>query len=95
MTVRNGAEQVCVGTPVREAGPLEPGRARHQRWGLYDEKYVLSGKGIYDKVSPQVWLQSVHNYMAGRTEDMDRVLEWVEKQQGEIPKDLSASWACR
>ena len=36
-----------------------------------------------------MWLQSVHNYMAGRTEDMDRVLDWVEKQQGVIPKDVS------
>ena len=56
---------------------------------MFDEKYVLSGKAVYDKALPQLWLQSVHNYMAGRTEDMDRVLDWVEKQQGEIPKDQS------
>ena len=62
----------------------------HQRWALYDEEYALSGKGIYDKASPHSWLQSVHNYMAGRTEDMDRVLDWAEKQQGETPKDLSS-----
>ena len=45
-------------------------------------------KDVYDKDSPQVWLQSFHHYMAGRTEDMDRVLDWVEKQQSEIPRDL-------
>ena len=60
-----------------------------QRWALYDEKYVLSGNGVYDSKSPQVWLQSIHNYMAGRTEDMDRVLTWVEKQMSEIPRDPS------
>jgi len=76
---RKGAEQVYVGTPVgRESGPPEHGRAPHQRWAVYDEKYVPSGKGIYDKAWPQVWLQLLHNYMAGRTEDMDRVLDWVE-----------------
>ena len=34
-------------------------------------------------------MQSVHNYMAGRTKDMNHVVGWVEKQQAEIPKDLS------
>ena len=56
---------------------------------MYDEKYVFSGKGVYDKGSPQVWLQSLHNYMAGRTEDMGRLLDWVGRQQAEIPQYLS------
>ena len=44
---------------------------------------------MYDGKFPQVWLQSIHNYMAGRKEDMDRALMWVEKQQSEIPRDPS------
>ena len=81
-----------MGTPVGRMPSIDPSRAL-QRWALYDEKYVLSGKGLYDGKSPQVWLQSIHHYMAGRTEDMDRVLTWVEKQQSVIPRDPSGCTA--
>ena len=56
---------------------------------MYDEKYVLSGKGTYDGRKPQVWLLNVRNYLAGRHEELDHVLDWIEKQNGEIAKDPS------
>ena len=68
-------EQIYVGTPVRSARP-DMG-CTHQRWALYDERYVLSSKGTYDKYAPQVWLQTIRNYFVGRTEAVDRVLDWV------------------
>ena len=83
------AEEVYVGTPVRPTG-FDAGRPPHQRWAPYDGKYVLSGKGMYDKSSPQVWPQTIRNYFAGRAEAMDRVLEWVEKQRSEICRPSTA-----
>ena len=37
------AEQIYLGTPVGREGPPGFGRAPHQRWALYDDKYVISG----------------------------------------------------
>ena len=51
------------------------------KWALYDEKYVLAGKGAYQPKSPQLWLQDVRDYLAGRCSDMDRVLDWVESHR--------------
>ena len=50
------------------------------RWALYDEKFVLSGKGGYDPKSPQTWLQSTRDYLAGSTDEFDAVLDWAEAQ---------------
>ena len=49
------------------------------KWSLYDEKYVLSGKGAHNPKSPQTWLQDLHDYLAGRSPDLDPVLDWAEK----------------
>ena len=54
------------------------------KWALHDEKYVLAGKGAYQPKSPQLWLQDVRDYLAGRCSDMDRVLDWVESRRDEI-----------
>ena len=55
------------------------------KWLLYDEKYILSGKGMYDSKSPQTWLQNLRDYLAGRSADIDGVLDWAEGQSTEIP----------
>ena len=54
------------------------------RWSLYDEKYVLSGKGTYNGKAPQSWLQDVRDYLAGRSSDLDLILAWAEAQTSEI-----------
>ena len=55
------------------------------KWSLYDEKYVLSGKGIYNPKAPQSWLQDLRDYHAGRSANLDAVLDWAERQSSEIP----------
>ena len=49
-----------------------------RNWQLYDEKYVLSGKGVYNPNSPQTWLQDLRDYLAGRSADLDQILGYVE-----------------
>ena len=39
------------------------------RWALYDEKYAL---------------QSMKEYLAGRSAEMDPLLEWLERPQDEV-----------
>ena len=59
-----------LGSEMRSAG----------RWALYDEKVILSGQGGYDLKSPHTWLQSTRDYLAGRTDELDAVLDWAEAQ---------------
>ena len=66
-----------LGSEVRPAG----------RWALYDEKLILSGKGGYDPKSPQTWLQSTRDYLAGRTDEIDGVLDWAEAQTEPIASE--------
>ena len=67
-----------IGTPPA----IEPPRA-NGRWALYDEKWSMYpgfGKNRYDSKSPQLWLQSTHDYVAGRTSEVDPLLDWAERQ---------------
>ena len=67
------------------AGPGGPsGGSFGRRWSLYDEKYVLSGKGMYNSKVPQSWLQDLRDYLAGRSADLDAILSWTEMQTSEI-----------
>ena len=81
-----GAARVEISTPPLQHHPHERGPGR---WQLYNEKYVLSGKGNYDGRKPQIWLLTLRNYLAGRNEELDTVLDWVEQQIEEIPSYLS------
>ena len=54
------------------------------KWALYDEKYVLSGKGVFNAKAPQSWLQDLRNDLAGRSADLDAVLDWAEMQTTDI-----------
>ena len=67
-----GAQRFGVATPDRH--PHEQ-REHRGRFPLYDEKFVLSDKGKYDSRRPQVWLLNLRNYLAGRHEEMDAILE--------------------
>ena len=54
------------------------------KWRLYDEKLLLTDKLVYSSKSPQTWLQDVRDYLAGRTSEIDRLLDWTESQTEEI-----------
>ena len=72
---------------------FEPPRA-NGRWVLYDEKYtMLPGLAVnkFDAKSPQSWLQSTRDYIAGRTSEMDPLLDWVEAQVEPITLDMLAN----
>ena len=54
------------------------------RWRLYDEKTLMGEKHMYDAKSPQTWMQGLRDYVAGRTFEMDGILDWVAAQVEEI-----------
>ena len=70
------------------AEAVAPTVTTSSRWYLYDEKFVMSGKGKYDAKRSQEWLQAIRDYVAGRTAELDPLLDWVEKQVEEIPCSL-------
>ena len=83
------AQGAFIGTPQRTGGfgGDGPGRGASGfggKWFLYDEKYVLSGKGNYDHKAPQQWLQTLRDYLAGRCDDLDAILDWAERQSQPI-----------
>ena len=63
-----------------------------EKWRLYDEKLILGGCGKYDSKNPEVLLQDVHDYIAGRTQEIDQLLVWVEIQNEEITASRAASY---
>ena len=60
------------GPPPTHGYPTDPTRTC-AKWAMYDEKYVLAGKGAYEPKSPRFWLQDVRDYLAGRCSDMGAV----------------------
>ena len=73
--------------PSPPPGFDSPSRDRSGRWFLYDEKVHLNGKMSYDTKKPEVWLQDLRDYVAGRTRELDQLLDWIEKQTDEITMD--------
>ena len=69
----------------------EADRDRSGRWLLFDEKVHINGKLTYDSRKPATWLQDVRDYIAGRTLELDQLIEWVEAQEDEISWDRAAA----
>ena len=46
---------------------------------------------MYDSKQPQLWLQTLRDYLAGRSVEMDKVLDWIEEQKEEV--DPAASFS--
>ena len=53
-------------------------------WKLYDEEYLFQPTTTYKGKDTQTWLQDLHDYLSGRTADLDRLLKYVESQTEEI-----------
>ena len=71
-------QTVLIGTPPT----LDPPRS-NGRWALYGDKYIMLpglASHTFDSKSPQTWLQSTRDYAAGRTSELDPLLDWVESQ---------------
>ena len=41
----------------------------------------------YNGKNPLEWMQDIRDYVAGRTEEIDSVLNWVERQEETIDDD--------
>ena len=65
---------------------------RFGRWQLYDEKYHLNGKAMYDAKRPEVWLQEQRDYLSGRTQELDAVIGWIERQDDEISPEVARTF---
>ena len=60
------------------------------KWLLYDEKFILHpslDKVKYNPKNPLEWMQDIRDYVAGRTEELDSILNWVARQSDEIDDD--------
>ena len=86
------AAAAAASTATPRAG-FAPG-SRPGSWKLYDEKYILSGKELFDNKQPQLWLQSLRDYLAGRSAEMDSALDWVEAQKDEVDHNASRASPC-
>ena len=66
-------------------------------WKLYDEKYITPPAltlNMYDPKSPIDWLQGIKDYVAGRCEELDGLLNWAELQQEPIDPELIGPSDC-
>ena len=52
--------------------------------GAVRREVLARGKGVYNTKSPQLWLQAIRDYMAGRHSDKDPLLDWGKKQVDQI-----------
>ena len=60
-------------------------------WKLYDEKYITPPAltlNKYDPKSPLDWMQGIKDYVAGRCEELDTLLNWAEAQKDPIDPEL-------
>ena len=67
------------------------------KWKFYDEKYVMPpalAMHRYDYKKTLEWLQSLRDYMAGRTEEIDDLLNWVEARSEPIVLEVLTSADC-
>ena len=77
------------GTPPGMGGQGET--AKNGRWALYDEKYITLpalAQHNYDPRKPLDWLQSLRDYVSGRSPEFNLLLDWVERQTEPITESL-------
>ena len=65
-------------------GQNDGNRDRSGKWALYDEKVHINNKLMYDPKKPATWLQDARDYVAGRTQEIDALIQWIELQDEEI-----------
>ena len=69
-------------SPGATVGHEAGGYKGDSKWKLYDEKFILPpvlASNRYDGRKPLEWLQDIRDYMAGRHEEMDSLLNWIER----------------
>ena len=79
----SGTQYFNTGSPHGHVGSEGEHRRNNDKWKLYDEKFILPpvlATNKYDGRKPLEWLQDIRDYVAGRTEELDHLLNWIEVQ---------------
>ena len=79
----SGTQYFNTGSPHGHVGSEGEHKRTNDKWKLYDEKFILPpvlATNKYDGRKPLEWLQDIRDYVAGRTEEMDHLLNWIEVQ---------------
>ena len=60
----------------------------NDRWKLYDEKYLFQPTNAYSGKDGAGWLLSLRDYFAGRTAELDRRFDFLEKSGDEAENNI-------
>ena len=66
----------------------------NDRWKLYDEKYLFQPTSAYSGKDGAGWLFSLRDYLAGRTAELDRLFDLLEKSGDEVENDIGWMLQC-
>ena len=64
------------------------------RWKLYDEKYLFQPTSAYTGRDGSGWLLSFRGYLAGRTAELDRLFDYLEKSGDEAKNNIGWMLQC-
>jgi hypothetical protein len=64
------------------------GERRSFGWKLYDEKYLFQPSSAFTGKDGSGWLLSLRDYLAGRTAELDRLFDHIEKMGEEAENDI-------
>ena len=64
------------------------------RWKLYVEKCLSQPTSAYIGKDGAEWLLSLRNYLAGRTAELDRLFDYLEKSSDEVGNDIAWMLQC-
>ena len=64
------------------------------KWKLYDEKYFFQPSSLFTGKDASGWLLGLRDYLSGRTAELDRLFDHIEKQSDEMSNDLGWMLQC-
>ena len=72
----------------------EPRAHRPGGWKLYDEKYLFQSSSAYTGKGAAGWLLELRDYLAGRTDELDKLFSFLEKAADPVGNDLGWMLQC-
>jgi hypothetical protein len=69
-------------------GGVGTGERRSFGWKLYDEKYLFQTSSAFTGKDGSGWLLSLRDYLAGRTAELDRLFDHIEKMSDEAENGI-------
>ena len=80
-TAQSGPEQYVIGERARLPG-------EDHKWRKYDEKYLFQPSSLFTGKYASGWLLGLRDYPSGRTAELDRLFDHIEKQSVDLPNAL-------